>query len=193
MWRRQDDEGGGLRKGRSGLRLDGRASQEIMAAAEDRPERLRDGAPPRDAADKLAVDAEFLKASANPPCYADYNPGHLNGRINGKIGSGVPGQTPYVDVTAFRSAADYTFGNTPRELAFGSLRNAWSSNETISLMKTIPIKESVIFQFRADAFNVFNRTQFGGIDTTITDTSFGQVSTQINTPRQLQFEGYIRF
>jgi hypothetical protein len=138
--------------------------------------------------------ADVPPYNGNPSCYADYNTSFTgNPRINGKIGKGTPGVTPYLNVNAFTSAADYTFGTTPRQLAYASLRNEWSSNETVSLMKTFPIKDSVVFQFKADAFNVFNRTQFGGIDTTITDPSFGQISTQVNTPRQLQFEGYIRF
>jgi len=132
--------------------------------------------------------------NGNPNCYADYNPNFTGKvRIHGKIGSGNPDNDTYLDREAFQDAADFTFGNTPRQLAFASLRNPWSLNETVSMMKTIPIKEGISFQFKADAFNVFNRTQFGGIDTTITDKSFGKVSTQVNTPRQLQFEGYIRF
>jgi len=139
--------------------------------------------------------ADVPPYNANPNCYADYNRGFTGAvRINGKIGSGHdPLHTPYINKNAFQNAADFTFGNTPRQLAYASLRNPWSLNETISLMKTIPIRDSIVFQFKADAFNVFNRTQFGGIDTTITNASFGTVSTQVNTPRQLQFEGYIRF
>lgn len=126
------------------------------------------------------------------PCYADYNPtfsGRVN--INGKIGSGIPGTTPYFNVNAFNNAAPYTFGTTPRMIS--TLRNEWAKNESIALAKTIPIKDNITFQFKADAFNVFNRTQFGGINTSITSSAFGQVNTQTNPPRQLQLEGYLRF
>ncbi len=133
-------------------------------------------------------------AAPSAPCYADYNPAFSGDvRINGKIGSGIPGVTPYFNVDAFQSAQPFTFGNTPRTLAFPSLRNQWGKNESLSLAKTIPIKERVSFQFKASAFNIFNRTQFGGIGTTVTSATFGQVSNQSNIPRQLQLEAIVRF
>ncbi len=69
----------------------------------------------------------------------------------------------------------------------------WGKDESVSVTKTIPLSDSFTFQFKADAFNVFNRTHFGGITTNIASSAFGQVSNQSNTPRQLQFEGYVRF
>ena len=59
-------------------------------------------------------------------CYADYNP-NFSGpvRINGSFGSGdVLGPNPpaYIDKNAFLSPASFTYGNTPRTMAFG-LRN----------------------------------------------------------------------
>jgi hypothetical protein len=125
--------------------------------------------------------------AAAAPCYADYNPAFSGSvRMNGS-----PGITPYFNVNAFQNAAPFTFGNTPRMIS--SLRNEWAKNESIALSKTIPIKENLKFQFKADAFNVFNRTEFGGIDTTITSSAFGQVNSQVNSPRELQFEGHLSF
>lgn len=130
--------------------------------------------------------------AAAAPCYADYNPAFFgSAQINGKIGNGIPGTTPYFNVNAFQNAAPYTLGTTPRIIS--SLRNEWAENESIALAKTFPIKENLRLQFKADAFNVFNRTQFGGINTSITSSAFGQVNSQVNLPRQLQFEGYLRF
>jgi Carboxypeptidase regulatory-like domain/TonB-dependent Receptor Plug Domain len=130
--------------------------------------------------------------AAAAPCYADYNPAFSgNAHINGKIGSGIPGATPYFNANAFQNAAPYTFGTTPRIIP--SLRNEWGKNESIALAKTISIKENLKLQLKADAFNVFNRTQFGGIGTSITSSAFGQVNSQVNLPRQLQLEGYLRF
>ena len=42
-------------------------------------------------------------------------------------------------------------------------------------------------QARIEAFNVLNRVQFGGPNTSVTSSSFGVVTSQANTPRQLQF------
>src|SRR5262249_33296017 len=119
-------------------------------------------------------------------CYADYNPAFSGSVRLHSIGSGTPGMTPYFNAAAFQDAQPFTLGDTPRTLAYPSLRNQWVKNESFAVAKTFPITERVSFQFKADAFNVFNRTQFGGISTNINSTSFGQVSTQSNIPRQLQ-------
>lgn len=137
-------------------------------------------------------------AACNVPysgtCYADYNPAfNGNARINGKIGSLDPRTTPYFDVNSFKTPANYTFGDTPRTLAYSTLRNAWRLNEDFALAKEFKLFEQTTFRFQADAFNAFNRTWFYGLGTDITASNFGYVSYQANTPRQLQFEAYIKF
>ncbi len=127
-------------------------------------------------------------------CYANFNPAFTGPvRINGKYGSGDPKSgTPYLNVNAFENPAPFTFGNTPPSLVDG-LRNPWSLDEDVSVAKRFPIFESVSLKLQADAFNVFNRTIFGGINTNQTSASFGSVSGQANSPRKLQFEAYIYF
>ena len=49
--------------------------------------------------------------------------------------------------------------------------------------------EKVKMEFRAEAFNVFNRVRFGTGSTQLQSSTFGVLSgagSQINTPRQLQ-------
>ncbi len=41
-------------------------------------------------------------------------------------------------------------------------------------------------QFRAEAFNVFNHVQFGNPTATITSNTFGRISSQQNSPRDIQ-------
>jgi len=48
------------------------------------------------------------------------------------------------------------------------LRGPGVNNWDMSLQKTIPFKERVQLQVRLDAFNVFNHTQFSGINSTLT-------------------------
>ena len=40
-------------------------------------------------------------------------------------------------------------------------------NFNLSLQKSFSIREKAVIQFRADAFNVFNHTQFAGINSTL--------------------------
>src|SRR5438876_9163514 len=68
-----------------------------------------------------------IGAACNLPsagtCYADFNPAFTGQvRISGNYGDGdVLGANPpsYIDRVAFQSPAAYTYGNTPRTLAFG--------------------------------------------------------------------------
>jgi hypothetical protein len=130
-------------------------------------------------------------------CYANYNPnfqGKL--RINGSYGSGNPkgaAATSYINVNVFENPASFTFGDTPRTAPAG-LYNPWSLNESLSLSKSFALpKELGSLKLQADAFNLFNRVEFGGINTSITSSAFGTVSSQVNSPRNLQFEAYIKF
>jgi hypothetical protein len=62
--------------------------------------------------------------------------------------------------------------------------------ENLSLAKSFPIREQLRLDFRAEAFNVFNRVRFGTGSTTLQSTTFGHLSSNNdlgNSPRQLQF------
>jgi hypothetical protein len=56
-----------------------------------------------------------------------------------------------------------------------------------SLFKHFALAGRMRLQARVEAFNAFNRVQFSGPNTSVTSGSFGIVSGQANTPRQLQF------
>jgi hypothetical protein len=62
-------------------------------------------------------------------------------------------------------------------------------NENMSVTRTFPIREKIRMEFRAEAFNVFNRVRFGTGSTQLQSQSFGVLTgagSQINTPRNLQ-------
>ena len=56
-----------------------------------------------------------------------------------------------------------TFGDTGRN----SLNIPNRLNFDMALFKNFPIKESYAFQFRAEAFNIFNHTQWNGVNSSI--------------------------
>ena len=63
-------------------------------------------------------------------------------------------------------------------------------NENMSVTRSFPIHEQIRVDFRAEAFNVFNRVRFGTGSATLQSSSFGVLTgsgSQLNTPRQLQF------
>jgi hypothetical protein len=85
------------------------------------------------------------------------------------------------------NTALYGLGNStrynPKVRLFSNL------NENMSVARAFPITESKRLEFRAEAFNVFNRVRFGTGSTSLQSTTFGVLTgsgSQINTPRQLQ-------
>ena len=58
---------------------------------------------------------------------------------------------------AFGSPVGLTLGNSGRNF----LRNPGHWNVDMALYKRFPIKESISFEFRAEAFNIFNHTEWG--------------------------------
>jgi hypothetical protein len=75
-------------------------------------------------------------------------------------------------------------GNAPRGVVDGPP----TSRVDFTMAKNFRFSENVSIQFRAEAFNVFNHTNFRGLSTSraITNTTFGQV-TSFRDPRVMQF------
>ena len=61
--------------------------------------------------------------------------------------------------------------NNPRVRTFASL------NENVSLAKTFRIREAFRADFRWEAFNVFNRHNFGAGNTNLDGNTFGLVTS----------------
>lgn len=89
----------------------------------------------------------------------------------------------WINPAAFSASPAFTFGNAPRTL---SLRGPGYANWDMSLFKTIPVRDRVNVQFRAQAFNAFNTPYFAGPNTAFGSSNFGKITTQANFPRYLQ-------
>jgi hypothetical protein len=63
---------------------------------------------------------------------------------------------------------------------FAGIRAAAYNSSDASLIKQIPIHESVRLEVRIDGLNIFNQVSFGVPNTTPTSTAFGAVTTQKN-------------
>jgi hypothetical protein len=100
----------------------------------------------------------------------------------------------YLNINSWTTPAGI-FGTAPR--ADGTVRGWPTYNEDMSVFKVFPIKERLTLRFDAEFGNVFNRTDFcnpntnwsaGLFDPLNGQTgSFGQISTQCNQPRSIQF------
>lgn len=91
---------------------------------------------------------------------------------------------PWIVPGSFTIPTANRFGTAAR--AYTDLRGQGFSNESVGLIKRTPITEKVTLMFRAEFFNVFNRTVFGAPVGNVTAGNFGRVSSQANTPRQGQ-------
>jgi len=90
----------------------------------------------------------------------------------------------WFDTTVFSQPAAFSFGNAGA--TFPLLRTDSVRNLDVSMFKHFAVGR-VRLQARVEAFNALNRVQFGAPNTSVTSTSFGVVTSQANTPRQLQF------
>ena len=118
--------------------------------------------------------------------YNGWQPNWQGGFDPGKDNFFVPyGTGPFPiqgSATALNSIGNVTRYN-PKVRLFPNL------NENMSATRVFPIREKVSLEFRAEAFNVFNRVRFGTGSTQLQSATFGVLTgsgSQINIPRQLQ-------
>jgi hypothetical protein len=88
----------------------------------------------------------------------------------------------YLNPAQFSDPTLGTFATTRRSICCGPGENQWD----ITLAKKIALSESKYFQFRADIFNLFNKTEFVNPDGNFSDTTFGLIQ-QARDPRLVQF------
>jgi hypothetical protein len=103
----------------------------------------------------------------------------------GSNGSQGKAGLPTLNAHCFTAPVGNSFGDQPR--TDGSVRDAGVDNWDFSIGKTTPIHERVSLVFRAEAFNVLNRVQFGDPNVNSASSLFGVITTQANQPRLIQF------
>lgn len=85
----------------------------------------------------------------------------------------------WFDPAAFTAPADYTFGNSGRNILRGDKFMNWDA----SLLKNFAITERVRLQLRGEFFNVLNHPSFGGPDSALDSPTVGQVFSTSSAPR----------
>lgn len=105
-------------------------------------------------------------------------------------------QTQWFTTSSFATAQGH-FGSA----GVGNFLSPGMERVDLGLLKNFKFSERINLQMRAEAFNVFNHTNFGGssggvgvngIDTGLGDTNFGQ-ATSARIPRTMQFSGKFYF
>ena len=91
----------------------------------------------------------------------------------------------WFDPTVFSQPAPFTFGNGSERIP--GLRAHHLNSFDLSLIKEVRPAASFRLELRVEAFNIFNYVQFGSPNTTLSSATVGQVTSQANAPRQMQF------
>lgn len=74
-----------------------------------------------------------------------------------------------------------------------SLRGPGYQDYDFTLSKDFPIFREHKIGFRADAFNAFNKASYNNPDSTVTDSTFGQITSVRSNQRQLQLSAHYAF
>lgn len=99
--------------------------------------------------------------------------------------TGDPATARYINPAAFSRPANFTFGNSGANLPW--LRSPSLLTEDLTLAKDFPLfREGQRLEFKASAFNIGNRVQFGDIQLGVESTDFGKVTSQANRAREIQ-------
>jgi hypothetical protein len=96
----------------------------------------------------------------------------------------------WFNASCFAAPSTFGFGNEPR--VDPNIRNSGVANSDLALFRNASLGEKFSLQFRAEAFNLFNRVQFGSPGNQVGTSTFGVVSSQTNNARLLQFALKIR-
>lgn len=136
-----------------------------------------------------------LANGASLPTYGTQRP-DLVGKLNQNNCSETCMLNQYfANPDALVKPAQYALGTAPR--VYGGVHNPGTQNASLSLFKEIPfprLGEASHFEIRVEAFNALNHVQFCGPNTSFLgfnadgtpSGSFGQVTCQANSPRQIQ-------
>jgi hypothetical protein len=113
----------------------------------------------------------------------------LNPAFRGSIIEGGPGQ--YFNPNAFTQPLANTYGNAPRNF----LQGPGLATTDFSVAKKFPFTERINLQFRAELFNIFNRTNFNNPNpvvftsatTVLPSAPAGVITSTSTSARQVQF------
>jgi hypothetical protein len=88
----------------------------------------------------------------------------------------------WFNVNAFAVPQQYTYGNSGN----GIVRAPGSRDVDFSVFKRFKVAESKFFEFRFEAFNIFNFTNLGSPGSTVDAANFGTILSA-SAPREIQF------
>jgi hypothetical protein len=146
----------------------------------------------------LSYSNSSAQIPGSAPTYVNGNPRRLQRAVLGVpgVGNGVTYYQQQISSagvgTAFTIPNVDQIGNSGRNSVFGP----HFTNTDLALQKDFPIRESLVFQFRVDAFNAFNHINLGNPSGNLQATGSITGGAGVNgsaVPRQLEFSGRFQF
>ena len=119
----------------------------------------------------------------------DYTPGCRRGESGPPHSSARANQ--WFNTACFAQPGNFSFGNEPR--VDPALKAQGADNFDLAISKLFPLADHARLRFSSEIFNLFNHAQFSEPNVNMASPGFGQVQTQSNPPRTVQFALRISF
>jgi hypothetical protein len=100
-------------------------------------------------------------------------------------------ESRWLNPDAFAAPAPYTLGNAAN--FYNDVRNPSFFSENLSIVKRIPLKETLNVEYRVDVWNLLNRNLFGNINTDLSSPGFGLATGSMLAPRFVQMALRLNF
>jgi trimeric autotransporter adhesin len=130
---------------------------------------------------RLLGDPADVNRGTNGTLRPDLVPGQSIQIPNGSIAE-------WFNTAAFAVPLPTQYGNARRNSIIGPGTHVFD----MALTKVVPLKESRMLEFRAQATNIFNMPQYSAIDTVLNSPTFGRV-TSVGAMRQFTMTARFRF
>ena len=130
---------------------------------------------------RILGDPDDVNAGTNGTLRPDLVPGQSVSLAN-------PSIREWFNTAAFVAPPTGDYGNARRNSIIGAGTRVFD----MAFTKIVPLKESRMLEFRAQATNIFNIPNYSSIDTSVTSPTFGRV-TAVGAMRQFTMSARFRF
>jgi hypothetical protein len=127
--------------------------------------------------------------TANSGTVLGENPIRANATGQPIFGPGTRTSDEWFNPKAFAPPPAYTFGNVGRNSVYGPRLRTLD----IALVRAFRLTERASFEFRGEAFNVFNMVNLGTPNRFVNTPQFGTITMAMTPPREIQLSARVSF